>query len=178
MNGTYTEKDKNQLTPSHCTSHLYLGLAGGLLTPCFVTKSSMHFFSNKCTTCTAHCILFDLIILVMCGKEKRSWSFSSCYFSNHTAQSKRIFPCILLNLKHKKNVSNNNPKDCTSWTILDKTHYYCSHWLRGAAWIRWQETLPSKGILRGGIPMPVTCNPNKNVSLIFCDLLLVNGYCH
>ena len=40
-----------------------------LLTPCFATKSSMH-FSNMCTMCTAHLILFDLIILVKCGKGK------------------------------------------------------------------------------------------------------------
>jgi hypothetical protein len=44
------------------------------------------------------------------------------FLSNHTAQLEITFPCMLLNMKHKKNISNNNHEDFMSWAIFDKTN--------------------------------------------------------
>jgi hypothetical protein len=94
-------------TPSYLRSililstHLHLGLPSGLFPSHFPTKLLYaFFFSLLYTTCPAHNILLDLIILIDLGKEYKLWSSSFCSFLQPPITSSPLPPSPNTLLSH------------------------------------------------------------------------------
>jgi hypothetical protein len=116
----------SQINPVHTTpsclskidvlsTHLRLGLPSGLFPSGFLTKTLYAFlFSPNRATCPAHFILFNLIFLIIFGKDYKLWRTSLCSFLQPPVTS--LFgPNILLSTLFSNTLSL-----CSSLNVRDQ----------------------------------------------------------
>jgi hypothetical protein len=108
--GWFTTEMRDQFSRPNSTltlsTHLHLRLPSGLFSSGSSTNNIYELlFSPMRATCPIHLILLGLIILIILGKEYKSWNFSLCSFPHLSVTSSLFWANILLILLFSKALS-------------------------------------------------------------------------